>query len=117
MDKKLLVDKWIELQSLPQDSDEANSLMWAAEEFFALTDTEPQECWDVILEVVNKTDNEWVLTNLAAGPLEDLLALHPNESIVWLEREVPKNPRLKSILSGVWKNLIPDDVWERVQAL
>lgn len=117
MDKQSFVEKWIRLQSLQKDSDEREALMWTMEEFALLALRSPSECWDLILEVVSITDDEWVLTNLAAGPLEGLLALHPNDSIVWLEREVPKNPRLKSILSGVWKNLIPDDVWVRVQAL
>lgn len=117
MDKAELADNWIKLQLLPQDSPQAEELMWAAEELNLLALRSPMECWKIILEIIPKTNEKWVLTNLAAGPLENLLALHAEETIAWLEQEVPRNAKLKTLLADVWKNLIPDDVWKRLQSL
>lgn len=115
--KNDLVSAWIQLQRLPQDSSEASSLMWAAEDFNLMSITSPDECWQIILMVIEQTDDDWVLTNLAAGPLENLLAMHSDQAIEWIEGEVKKNSRLRDILDGVWKNLIPDDVWSRLTKL
>lgn len=117
MNKKILAENWIKLQLLSDQPEKAEEFMWAAEEFDLLTDGNPSECWEVILEVIKKTDNEWVLTNLAAGPLENFLALSPNQAIELLEVEIPKNSKLKNILSGIWKSLIPDEIWDRIQVL
>lgn len=77
----------------------------------------PEESFAFILEVLKQTDDEWVLANLAAGPLEDILAIYPHQAIEWVEKETSQNPALKKILNGVWQNLMPDDVWQRLQKL
>ena len=117
MDKTELAKNWISLQVLDQASSEAQALMWAAEEVNLLALRSPKECWDIILEIIEQTDDEWILTNVAAGPLENLLALNSEAVISFVEIEVRSNEKLKSILSGIWKNLIPDEIWERIQLL
>lgn len=112
-----LAKYWIELQNLPRDTHEADELMWAAFEVMNLSDHNPQKCFDFILEVLSQTDNEWVLTNLAAGPLEDLLSQHPNEGILLVEKEISRNTKLKHILQGVWQNMMPEETWQRLQKL
>lgn len=91
--------------------------MWVAEEFNLRALRSPAECWELILEVVSQTDDKWVLTNLAAGPLESLLSHHPNEAIDWIEREAWKSPTFRELLDDVWQNLMPDEIWERLQLL
>ncbi len=117
MNKNELAEAWIKLQSLPQDSTDADELMWAAEDANMLSITSPSDCWDFTLEVICKTDDEWVLTNLAAGPLENLLSVSPDETIAMIEKEIPSNPKLRNILKNVWQNLIPENVWSRLQKL
>jgi hypothetical protein len=111
-----LAQRWIKLQRVPQDSPEAKELMRAAVQVNMLALRQPQECWTVVMKVFNETDDEWVLTNLAAGPLESLVARHADKIIPLLESEASKNERFRDMLSSVWKNLMPEDAWRRLQA-
>jgi len=116
-DENKLIISWIKLQGLDRDTKEAEELMWASNSLIRTTLSNPEKAWHIILEILQQTDDEWVLTNVAAGPLEDLLAQHPDTAINLLEEEVQHNKKLRSILNGVWQNLMPDDVWKRLQKL
>lgn len=72
--------------------------------------------WPILREMVRRAPDE-ALAYLGAGPLEDLLVLHGAECIASIEREAHAYPRLRLALAGVWRNAIPEPVWERVQAL
>lgn len=111
-----LAQRWINLQRVPQDSPEAKELMRAAVQVNMLALRQPQECWDVVMKVFSETDDEWVLTNLGAGPIESLLARHADKIVPLLESEARKSERFRGVLSNVWKNLMSDEVWQRLQA-
>ena len=115
IDKANLAKSWIQLQGVSQESEQAQELMWAAVRLNRLALSAPSECWDIVLDIINQTNDDWVLTNVAAGPLENLMALHSDEVINWIEKEARSNSKLKKLLSGVWKNLIPSDAWVRLQ--
>jgi len=72
--------------------------------------------WKLILRILNSTDHELTLENLAAEPLEDLLARHGHKFIDLIEVRAEADLRFRWLLAGVWKNSIPDDVWERLLA-
>ena len=55
--------------------------------------------------------------NLSAGPLEDLLVYHGHEVIDRVESEARSNPKFASLLGGVWKNAMADDIWRRIQGV
>jgi len=112
-----LVKSWMQLQQLPEDSNEITNLMWASDEVLKLALRKPQQCWEFILKVLQLTEDEWILTNLAAGPLENLLSLNPDVAFEWIENEFPNNKKLQSLLNGVWQNLIPDEVWHKLKNL
>ena len=78
---------------------------------------EPDEIWKFILEVLKETNNEKVLSRLAAGPLENLLSLNPERAYEQIEMEARKNDKLRAILGGLWQNLIPDDIWKKLQKI
>ena len=94
-----LTTDWIRLQGVEQDSPEAEDLMWAAKELTLSALRSPEKCWTAILEIMHATEDEWVLINLAAGPLENLLALNPHDALNWIEAEIPQNPKLKKLLN------------------
>jgi hypothetical protein len=86
----------------------------------------PELAWVVIQNVVarysesalfteEETEGRKVLGNLAAGPLEDLLAEHGPNFIDRVETEARRDRRLFWTLGCVWKNSMTDDVWARVQ--
>ena len=109
-----LAQRWASLQRLPQDSPEAKALMPAATQMFKLEFMQPQVCWKVVMKIFNETDDEWVLTNLAAGPIESLLARHPDQVLPLVEHEAGKNERFRLMLQGTWKNLMTDETWRRL---
>ena len=78
--------------------------------------SKPELQWDVILEMVRQaTDGD--LEHIAAGPLEGLLGWH---GPAWIERvaaEAKQNPKFARALTGVWKYMMTDDVWERVKSV
>ena len=49
---------------------------WAYERLDELVKMAPEVAFEVVLAVLMRTDNEEVLENVAAGPLEDLVRLH-----------------------------------------
>ena len=108
---------WIALQRVRQDSAESAELMWAAEELTLFSITYPTKTWQVILDVISATDDEWILTNLGSGLVETLLATFPDEAFSLVEGEYSHNARLQRVIENIWKNLIPDDVWLRLKKL
>lgn len=91
---------------------------WAFDELEKLVETEPAHAWAVILCILSTADqDENALDNLAAGPLETLLARHGRDVVEWVEAEANANPKLKKLLKGVWGNAIDEVVWAKVQEL
>ena len=97
-------------------SPEAESMFWAFNEMVDTVRDKPFEALEVILEILKIAEEEQVLANLAAGPLEDLLAEH---GIVVIDRiiELAKSdPRFRDLLQGVWGNSVDPRVWKMIRA-
>jgi hypothetical protein len=75
----------------------------------------PEVAWPAILQILDRALTEDQLSVLAAGPLEDLLAMHGPEFIDRIEHEAEQNPRFNHLLGGVWQNEMSPEIWERVQ--
>ncbi len=56
-----------------------------------------------------------LLSNLAAGPLEDYLVVHGESEIARLESLAKHDVSFRQLLAQTWKNSMSDEVWERVQ--
>lgn len=76
---------------------------------------DPNRAFDVIVQILENTQNEFVLSNLAAGPLEDLLVRHGIIIIDRVERQAKFDDRFRDLLAGVWRNAISEEVWQRVE--
>jgi hypothetical protein len=93
-------------------------IKWAFDELEKLVEGDPARAWAVILRILGTAhQDENVLDNLAAGPLETLLARHGRDAVEWVEAEAKANPKFKSLLKGVWRNAIDEAVWAKVQSL
>jgi hypothetical protein len=90
---------------------------WASEEVMDMTLDRPHDLIEFVLEVLALNPPNLVREVLAAGPLEDYLATLGDEVIGDVERLAKSNPQFASLLGGVWKNAMSDDVWNRVQAV
>ena len=89
---------------------------WAIDKIFDITFENPEELWDLILEILHRNPPVEVKQVLAAGPLEDYLAKCGEKVIERVEAQAAKDKKFKSLLGGVWQNTMSEDVWSRVQA-
>lgn len=114
----LLVDAWIRryesIEKHGNNSDDAKASFWAYEEFDQICMDDPEQAIDLIKRILASTRNEFVLENLAAGPLETVLGHHGNRVIDEVERSAKADPRFRLLLRGVWKNLMDEQIWARV---
>ena len=75
----------------------------------------PDEAWELILELIMQSPDEHVLSNIAAGPLEDLLSLHGDAIIDRVELGAERNLQFRRCLQMVWgENRISRPVFERL---
>ena len=76
----------------------------------------PEHQWQFILAAVtHASDDE--LGDIAAGPFEHLLGKHGERYIQKVEQRAEADPKFARMLAGVWKQLMTDEVWARVQVL
>lgn len=88
---------------------------------------DPERAWDVILNIVDVLDEKALVSgdgdaqklasNLAAGPLESLLAKHGENFIDRLEQKARVDRKLAHVLSNVWQNEMLDSVWNRIRKI
>jgi hypothetical protein len=77
---------------------------------------EADRLWLFILTTYRRNISERVISVLAAGPLEDLLARHGSIFIARVEELARQDQKFNFLLGGVWQNTMADEVWMRVQA-
>lgn len=75
----------------------------------------PETAWAAILALVQRDLTPDQTALLAAGPMEDLLAMYGPQFIERVEREAAANPRFNYLLGGVWQNQMSLEIWARVQ--
>lgn len=111
-----LVFEWIRYQLLfDKDKDAANrDLFWTYDAVSDLCSNEPDLALEFIPSVVATKPERSIVEILAAGPLEDLLSNHGAKVIDKMKRESEQKPSFRNLFGGVWKNAMPEDVWERV---
>lgn len=110
------VTSWVQLQDTWRSSKDDNPFFWAAEKFYSLMSDNPDLCWRAILKILELSPNDTVISNLAAGPLEDLIHYHGESFINKIEEEARKNPSFRKLLGGVWETG-NRDIWCRVEAI
>jgi len=107
-----LVDKWIEYHQTQN-----KELFWAWEQLDDAVHDSPNEAFEYILSIAQTTTDPLVLSNLGAGPLEDLLVYHGAEYIDQVETKARQIPQFTQVVKSVWKNNMSNDVWERISAI
>ena len=116
-----LVSTWVALHEIiEKEGDKApkvDELFWANEQLDSLCYRSPDEAWKIILEILEISDNEFVLSNLAAGPLEDLLVYHGENLISQMQAEANNNIKFKNLLQQVWQNRMSDELWVKIQKI
>ncbi len=99
------------MNSVTNDED-----FWAWELVHDAVVNDPEQGWGWIKGLVENCPNDQVLANIAAGPLEDLLARNGQVFIDRIEIFANDSELFKKCLTGVW-NISAWDIHQRVVAL
>lgn len=83
---------------------------------FLPTFGDAEAVWQAVLRIMQRELSEEQISLLAAGPVEDLLALHGAQFIDRIEAEARRSPAFAHVLGGVWQRDIPPEIWQRVEA-
>ena len=76
----------------------------------------PEQQWQFILAAVSQASDE-ELEHIAAGPVEHLLSSHGTQYIDLVEQQASSDLRFARMLTGVWRHLMSDAVWARLEVL
>ncbi len=106
---------WVERWAYEVDDPKRDEFEWVDEFEYVATHEIPEVGLKLILAILTLEPSSHLIKVLAAGPLEDLLANHGEKIIEKVESEAKTNSKFALLLSGVWKNSIPDKIWGRVQ--
>jgi len=110
-----LAEAWIKHTHAFKEDQNADEFAWAWDKTFDLRCNDPESLWKLILEISGLDQSIVVSEILAAGPLEDLLSNYGQDYIAIVEKTAQEDPSFASLLGGVWKNTMTNEVWERVQ--
>lgn len=106
---------WIDMHLASKGSEAQDASFWAYTALDDLRHDDVERFWTIIHQIRRLNDSEEILSNLAAGPLEDLLANSGREFIDRCESLAKTDERFKLMLGMLWKNTIPDDIWKRIE--
>ncbi|OOG50139.1 DUF6869 domain-containing protein [Rhodanobacter sp. C01] len=106
---------WVVVHKAEMDSEVRDANFWAYMSLDELRESNLERYWKVINEIWRLDDSDLILSNLAAGPIEDLLVSAGNIFIERIEVNTKVDERFRVMLGMVWKDDMPDDIWERVE--
>lgn len=106
-----------EIRSLSETWIENQLTFWAWKRLDELTESEPEEAWRVIEAIRHTNGTDFILGNLGAGPLEDLLSDHGDQFIDRVEALALRDAQFRKLLGAVWQNRISEKVWSRIRAV
>ncbi len=113
--RERLAKLWIAYMRAESDATKPTGGLEVFESMQGLTEEDPETIWGVILGMLRQDHSDKILMVLSAGPLENLLAAHGQKFIDRVEAEVQANQHFRTLLGGVWKSSIANEVWERIQ--
>lgn len=89
---------------------------WGEQALLEILCEEPIRALEIVFLIARSTDDDWLLCNLGAGPIESLLA-HDGTLLDAIAVEVATSPSLKIALASVWQNAMSEATWRAVQRL
>lgn len=118
--------QWIEMTRTPE-GECSDELFDAGFALNISAHDNPEFAWDVILKIVDTLDERelindtgqarWLASNLAAGPLESLLANHGEKFIERLKQRIKEDAKFGFVLRDVWQNTTSDGIWKEIRAM
>ncbi len=101
-EKEKLITAWIKATKAGAKMPTHTDNDWAIDIFIDLPDQNPELLWSLIQDIINIENDENLLANLAAGPIEDLMCVYGEEIIERVKKEAKENIKFKQCIQGVW---------------
>jgi hypothetical protein len=95
-----LIEDWVRCQEEGAGAPASRFAAW--EKVEELVHTDPEVGWSIVLRLVEESPDDLVLSNVAAGPLEDLLVKHGDAILDRVEEQARRDPKFRRCLTGVW---------------
>ena len=116
MELNEILNAWIAAEEAEEGSPLHESNWWAVSQVIDWSlERQGERLWQFITAAYKRDLSDKVVSSLAAGPLEDLLAKQGPEFIERVEELARKDPQFNYLLGGVWRNTMTDEIWQRVQ--
>lgn len=87
---------------------------WAWEAVDNACRDNPELGWRLVTTILASSDSPFVIGNLGAGPLEDLLANFGELLIGRAEELAKSNIKFRQCLAATWQNSMSGEIWARV---
>ncbi|MCK6231832.1 hypothetical protein KZX71_12650 [Stenotrophomonas indicatrix] len=110
-----IAEAWVQFNRLPMGASERQSHMQVLDAVDDIIQRDAGGGWEFIEAVRQMDVDAPLLSNLAAGPLEDYLMAHGEAEIERVESLAKQDPSFRELLGRTWKNFMSDEVWRRVQ--
>jgi hypothetical protein len=107
---------WVDLHRLPEDSPGRQGKFWSFDRLWELVHDDPEAAWKII-QIIRQEGSDLILSNLAAGPLEDLLVTHGDQFIDRVETLAEHDAQFRRLLAATWQNSMPPGLWKRIKAV
>lgn len=119
MEKSLdeLTKSWIRFHDVEGNLGEHDPDFWSFDCLSDWCDVRPDYAWDAIIKIYSTRPSEKVLSNLAAGPIEDLIVHHGQIVLGWIDQYCNHDANFVKVLQMVWRNAIEADVWAELTRL
>jgi len=99
---EVVIKAWIQYHTDTRASKDKDDLFQACDDVTDLVSMDPEQAWPIILELIKQAPTDYVLANVAAGPLEDLICWHREQFIDRIEIQARRDPKFRQCLAGVW---------------
>jgi hypothetical protein len=118
MDICLIAIDWIRFTVADRSSQEAFDTDWAKSiQIDMVCEGRFEDLWRLIVTIHSLDQSTKVMGRLSAGPIEDLLANEGENFISRVEAKAKSDPGFATILGGVWKRGMSDEIWSRLEAV
>lgn len=109
------VDAWIKFMEMEESDPLRNALWPTVSEVMGWNRNQPELLWEFIKLAYGREMSTRAEANLAAGPIEDLLASHSKDFLSRILELAEQDERFNHLLGGVWQNEMDDDTWNKIQ--
>jgi hypothetical protein len=111
-DRQNLIHNWIEFQRTGKPE-----LEWSNDDLIDLANENPEAAWERIIQIIDLEASEQIITSLAGGPMEDLLAEHGTKFLNRIEALSGNNLVFARLIKQIWIDELPTEVKNRIGAI